>query len=290
MIRSMTGFGKAATEIPGKKISVEIRSLNSKQLDINTRMPWIYKEKEIEIREMLNRVLERGKIDFSVYVDVQDDQNAPKVNKEVVKNYYRQLKEVAGDLYIDADDQLLSIIMRMPETMRAEKESLSEDEWKILSDLIAEAARCVDEYRIEEGRAIEKDLKDKIASIRSLMKQIEPFEKSRVDNIRERIHTSLESLGTQNMDLNRFEQELLFYLEKLDINEEKVRLTKHCEYFLETIDLKESSGKKLGFISQEIGREINTIGSKANDATIQGLVVKMKDELEKIKEQVLNAL
>ena len=290
MIRSMTGFGKATTEIPGKKISVEIRALNSKQLDINTRMPWIYKEKEIEIRELLNRVLERGKIDFSVYVDVQDDQNAPRVNKEVVKNYYRQLKEVAGDLYIDADDQLLSIIMRMPETMRAEKESLSDEEWKILSDLIAEAAQLVDEYRIEEGRAIEKDLKDKIASISALMKEIEPFEKRRVDNIRERIHASLESLGTQNMDLNRFEQELLFYIEKLDINEEKVRLTKHCEYFLETIDLKESSGKKLGFISQEIGREINTIGSKANDATIQGIVVRMKDELEKIKEQVLNAL
>lgn len=286
----MTGFGKAATEIPGKKITVEIRSLNSKQLDISSRIPWVYKEKEIEMREIINRALDRGKIDFSIFVDVIDDSNAPTINKAVVKNYYRQLKEVAGDLYIDADDQLLSIIMRLPETLRTEKETMTEEEWTTLSALISEALELVDNYRTDEGRAIEKDLIERIKNISGMLGDIEPFEKSRVDNIRERILNNLASLGTEGNDMSRFEQELLFYLEKLDINEEKVRLTKHCDYFIETMALDGANGKKLGFISQEIGREINTIGSKSNDADMQGIVVRMKDELEKIKEQVLNVL
>lgn len=286
----MTGFGKATTEIPGKKITVEIRSLNSKQFDIYTKMPWIYKEKEIEIREMIHRVLDRGKIDFSIYADVLDEQNAPTINRGVVKNYYNQLKEVAGDLYIDADDQLLSIIMRLPETLRTEKESLSEEEWDILSALVDEASGMVVSYQEEEGKALEKDLQAKIIKIGDLLTEIEPFEKARVENIRGKILTSLSGLGSENIDMNRFEQELLFYLEKLDINEEKVRLSKHCDYFIETMSQEEANGKKLGFISQEIGREINTIGSKANDATMQGIVVRMKDELEKIKELVLNIL
>ncbi|MEZ4999944.1 MAG: YicC/YloC family endoribonuclease [Bacteroidales bacterium] len=290
MIRSMTGFGKSTTEIPGKKITVEIRSLNSKQLDISSRIPWVYKEKEIEMREIINRALDRGKIDFSIFVDVIDDSNAPTINKALVKNYYRQLKEVAGDLYIDADDQLLSIIMRLPETLRTEKETMSEEEWTTLSALISEALEMVDNYRADEGKSIEKDLKERISNISRMLEEIEPFEKSRVDNIRERILNNLASLGTEGTDMSRFEQELLFYLEKLDINEEKVRLTKHCEYFLETMALEGANGKKLGFISQEIGREINTIGSKSNDAAMQGIVVRMKDELEKIKEQVLNVL
>ncbi|MEZ5010600.1 MAG: DUF1732 domain-containing protein [Bacteroidales bacterium] len=286
----MTGFGKSTTEIPGKKITVEIRSLNSKQLDISSRIPWVYKEKEIEMREIINRALDRGKIDFSIFVDVIDDSNAPTINKALVKNYYRQLKEVAGDLYIDADDQLLSIIMRLPETLRTEKETMSEEEWTTLSALISEALEMVDNYRADEGKSIEKDLKERISNISRMLEEIEPFEKSRVDNIRERILNNLASLGTEGTDMSRFEQELLFYLEKLDINEEKVRLTKHCEYFLETMALEGANGKKLGFISQEIGREINTIGSKSNDAAMQGIVVRMKDELEKIKEQVLNVL
>lgn len=286
----MTGFGKAATEIPGKKITVEIRSLNSKQFDIYTKMPWIYKEKEIEIRELIHRGLDRGKIDFSIYVDVLNEQNAPVINQGVVKNYYNQLKEVAGELYIDADDQLLSIIMRLPETLRTEKESLSDDEWQVLADLINEAIQMVISYQSEEGKALGKDVVARIEKIAGLLKEIEPFEKSRVDNIREKILASLESLGSENIDMNRFEQELIYYLEKLDITEEKVRLRKHCDYFIETMSQGDANGKKLGFISQEIGREINTIGSKANDATIQGIVVRMKDELEKIKEQVLNIL
>lgn len=286
----MTGFGKAATEIPGKKITVEIRSLNSKQFDIYTKMPWIYKEKEIEIRELIHRGLDRGKIDFSIYVDVLNDQNAPVINQGVVKNYYNQLKEVAGELYIDADDQLLSIIMRLPETLRTEKESLSDDEWQVLADLINEAIQMVISYQSEEGKALGKDVVARIEKIAGLLKEIEPFEKSRIDNIREKILASLESLGSENIDMNRFEQELIYYLEKLDITEEKVRLRKHCDYFIETMSQGDANGKKLGFISQEIGREINTIGSKANDATIQGIVVRMKDELEKIKEQVLNIL
>lgn len=286
----MTGFGKATTEIPGKKITVEIRSLNSKQFDIYTKMPWIYKEKEIEIRELIHRGLDRGKIDFALYVDVLDDQNAPLINQAVVKNYYNQLKEVAGELYIDADDQLLSIIMRLPETLRTEKESLSDEEWEVLSGLINEALEMVTSYQSDEGRALAKDLESRIANISLLLAEIEPYEKARVENIREKILNSLASLGSENIDMNRFEQELLFYLEKLDINEEKVRLRKHCDYFIETMSQGDANGKKLGFISQEIGREINTIGSKANDATIQGIVVRMKDELEKVKEQVLNVL
>jgi len=286
----MTGFGKATTEIPGKKITVEIRSLNSKQFDIYTKMPWIYKEKEIEIRELIHRGLDRGKIDFALYVDVLDDQNAPLINQAVVKNYYNQLKEVAGELYIDADDQLLSIIMRLPETLRTEKESLSDEEWEVLSGLINEALGMVASYQADEGKALANDLESRIANISLLLEEIEPYEKARVENIRDKILNSLASLGSENIDMNRFEQELLFYLEKLDINEEKVRLRKHCDYFIETMSQGEANGKKLGFISQEIGREINTIGSKANDATIQGIVVRMKDELEKVKEQVLNVL
>jgi uncharacterized protein (TIGR00255 family) len=286
----MTGFGKATTEIPGKKINVEIRSLNSKQLDINAKMPWIYREKEIEIREIIQKSLERGKIDLSIFVDLQDDHSAPTINKEVVKSYYNQLKEVTGELYIDSDEQLLSVIMRLPETLRTEKEALTENEWEILSGLITDAIQQADKYRLDEGRALDKDIRFRIDNITTFLKEIEPFEQERIEKYREKILTALDSFSKENVDMNRFEQELIFYIEKLDINEEKVRLRKHCEYFLETIDSDGFNGKKMGFITQEIGREINTIGSKANDATIQGIVVRMKDELEKVKEQVLNIL
>jgi uncharacterized protein (TIGR00255 family) len=286
----MTGFGKATTEIPGKKINVEIRCLNSKQLDINAKMPWIYREKEIEIREIIQKSLERGKIDLSIFVDLQDDHSAPTINKEVVKSYYNQLKEVTGELYIDSDEQLLSVIMRLPETLRTEKEALTENEWEILSGLITDAIQQADKYRLDEGRALDKDIRFRIDNITTFLKEIEPFEQERIEKYREKILTALDSFSKENVDMNRFEQELIFYIEKLDINEEKVRLRKHCEYFLETIDSDGFNGKKMGFITQEIGREINTIGSKANDATIQGIVVRMKDELEKVKEQVLNIL
>lgn len=290
MIRSMTGFGKAIVETSGKNISVEIRSLNSKQTDINTRIPWVYKEKEIELRNILSRELERGKIDLFIFVDILEDQNVPVINKSVVKNYYRQLNDIAGELYIDSPDQLLPVIMRLPDTLRTEKEKLSEKEWKILQDLIKDAIGMIDDYRKEEGKAMETDIITRITNIQSFLDDIEPHEKQRIVTLREKLVNNLSSIPNQNIDMNRFEQELIFYLEKLDLNEEKVRLKKHCDYFLETINAGNSNGKKLGFISQEIGREINTIGSKANDATIQKIVVKMKDELEKIKEQVLNIL
>lgn len=286
----MTGFGKTEASIPGKKITVEIRTLNSKQTDINVKMPWLYKEKEIEIRNMISKSLRRGKIDFSVYVDIMGDQAAPIINKEVVKNYYSQLTDVAGELYIDSPDQLLSIIMRLPDTLRSEKEQLAEKEWQSLEKLITDALGMVDQYRTEEGKALLKDITGHINNIEELLKEIEPFEENRIETIKERILAAQKQSGTENLDMNRFEQELIYYLEKLDLNEEKVRLSKHCQYFIETAFNDESSGKKLGFISQEIGREINTIGSKANNAAIQKIVVRMKDELEKIKEQVLNIL
>lgn len=286
----MTGFGKTDADIPGKKISIEIRTLNSKQTDINVKMPWLYKEKEIEIRNMLSKALERGKVDFSIYVDIMSDQEVPQINKEVVKNYYSQLSEVAGELYIDSPDQLLSIIMRLPETLRSEKVQLTDDEWEALKKLINDAIEMVDTYRIAEGKALLADISAHIQNIEKLLKEIEPFEKERIEAVKERLMAAQKQSGVEDIDMNRFEQELIYYLEKLDINEEKVRLKNHCEYFIETASGHESNGKKLGFISQEIGREINTIGSKANNSAIQKVVVRMKDELEKVKEQVLNIL
>jgi len=286
----MTGYGKASAEFPGKKVTVEIRSLNSRQLDITSKMHWIYREKEIEIRNIVNRKLGRGKIDISLNVDVLDDQNVPAINKSAVRNYYNQLTEVAEELYMDSQEHLLSIIMHLPDILRNEKEELSEEEWKHIHSLINKALELIDDYRLEEGKALEIDLRERISNITSLLKSIEPLEEGRINSVRERISASLESLGPENIDNNRFEQEILFYLEKLDINEEKVRLRKHCDYFLEVIESEDNAGKKLGFIAQEIGREINTLGSKSNDADIQRIVVMMKNELEKVKEQVLNIL
>jgi len=291
MIKSMTGFGKSAAEIPQKKISVEIKSLNSKSLDLNARLPWIYKEKESEIRNIISQKLDRGKIDLNINFDVLDSEIVPLINKNVVKNYFTQLKEIAGELNINADDQLLSTIMRLPDALRTEKPELAEEEWLMVREKIVEAIEQLDGYRIEEGKSIEADLIRAVAKILTHLQNVEKFEGERITKIREKLKASLaENVGTENIDKNRFEQELIFYLEKLDINEEKVRLKKHCEYFLEKIASLPPNGKILNFIAQEIGREVNTIGSKANDASIQKLVVMMKDELEKIKEQSLNVL
>ena len=291
MIKSMTGFGKSAAEIPQKKISVEIKSLNSKSLDLNARLPWIYKEKESEIRNIISQKLDRGKIDLNINFDVLDSEIVPVINKNVVKNYFTQLKEIAGELNINADDQLLSTIMRLPDALRTEKPELAEEEWLIVRGKLVEAIEQLDGYRIEEGKSIEADLMRAVGKILTFLQNVEEFEGERIRKIREKLNTSLaENVGTENIDKNRFEQELIFYLEKLDINEEKVRLKKHCEYFLEKIASLPPNGKILNFIAQEIGREVNTIGSKANDASIQKLVVMMKDELEKIKEQSLNIL
>jgi uncharacterized protein (TIGR00255 family) len=291
MIKSMTGYGKSVAELPQKKITIEVKSLNSKQLDLNLKLPWLYKEKETEIRNILSQKLDRGKIDLSIGFDMLESDIIPVINKVVVKNYYNQMKDIADELGIKNEDQLLSTIMRLPDALRTEKPELSEEEWNLVKEKLTEAVEDLDKFRIEEGKSLEADLIRCTGKILTLLGEIEPFEASRIVKIREKLNASLEeNVGSENIDKNRFEQELIFYFEKLDINEEKVRLRKHCEYFLEKMSSQPPNGKILGFISQEIGREINTIGSKANDASIQKFVVMMKDELEKIKEQSLNAL
>ncbi|MCX6335130.1 MAG: YicC family protein [Bacteroidia bacterium] len=291
MIKSMTGYGKSVAELPQKKISIEIKSLNSKSLDLNARLPWLYKEKESEVRNIISQKLDRGKIDLNINFDALDSEIVPVINKNVVKNYFNQLKEIAGDLKINADDQLLSTIMRLPDALKTEKPELAEEEWLLVREKINEAVEQLDGYRIEEGKSLEADLIRAVGKILTLLQEVEKFEGDRITKIRERLNASLmDNVGIENIDKNRFEQELIFYLEKLDINEEKVRLKKHCEYFLEKMASLPPNGKILNFIAQEIGREVNTIGSKANDASIQKLVVMMKDELEKIKEQSLNVL
>jgi len=287
----MTGYGKAITETPQKKITIEIKSLNSKQLDLNTKMPWLYKEKEPEIRNLISQKLDRGKIDFSIFCDMLDEEVATVINKAAVKNYYNQFKEIASELKIDLDDQIFTAIMKLPDTLKTEKHEMPEEEWDLVRIQILESINQLDLYRIEEGNSIMTDLNKCIGKILSFLETIATFEQGRITKVREKLMALLEeNLGQENLDKNRFEQELIFYMEKYDINEEKVRLKTHCEYFLETVDTSSPNGKILNFIAQEIGREINTIGSKANDASIQKLVVMMKDELEKIKEQTLNVL
>ena len=291
MIKSMTGYGKAIAETPQKKITIEIKSLNSKQLDINTKLPWLYKEKEPEIRNMISQKLDRGKIDFSIFCDMLDDEVVSVINKTAVRNYYNQFKEIAADLKIDLDDQIFTAIMKLPDTLKTEKPEIPESEWENVKKQIIESITMLDLYRIEEGNSIMTDLKKCMGKILLLLEKVETFEAGRISKVREKLDSLLEeAVGKENVDKNRFEQELIFYLEKYDINEEKVRLKTHCDYFIETINTPAPNGKILNFISQEIGREINTIGSKANDASIQKLVVMMKDELEKIKEQTLNIL
>ncbi len=290
MIRSMTGYGSAYAETPVKKVTVELRSLNSKQIDINTKIPWYYKEKEIELRSKISQALLRGKVDLVISIDTLDDENLPTLNKDAIKNYYKQLIDVAGELYIENRKELLSIIMRLPETLKTDKQTVSDEEWETLNGLMDNAIIELDKFRLEEGKSIEKDMRERIRNIDACIKEIIPFEKERISRIREKIINNLKQLENENIDENRLEQEILYYIEKLDINEEKVRLKKHCDYFIETLETIDSQGKKLAFISQEIGREINTLGSKANDARIQRIVVMMKDELEKVKEQVLNVL
>jgi len=287
----MTGYGKAIAETPQKKITIEIKSLNSKQLDLNTKLPWLYKEKEPEIRNLISQKLDRGKIELAIFFDILDGEVATVINKSAVRNYYNQFKDIASDLKIDLDDQIFSAIMKLPDTLKTGKPDLPETEWIQVINKITESISMLDLYRIEEGKSIMTDFQKCIGKIMSLLDSVETFEAGRITRIREKLLTILaDNPGTENLDKNRFEQELIFYLEKYDINEEKVRLKTHCEYFLETTKTPSPNGKILNFITQEIGREINTIGSKANDASIQKLVVMMKDELEKIKEQTLNVL
>jgi uncharacterized protein (TIGR00255 family) len=287
----MTGYGKAFAETPQKKIIIEIKSLNSKQLDLNVKLPWLYKEKEPEVRNLVSQKLDRGKIDFVIYFDVLDDEVATVINKSAVKSYYKQFRDIADELNINLDDQIFSAIMKLPDTLRTEKSEMPENEWELVKANIMESLSMLDLYRIEEVNSIMTDMKKCIAKILSLLETVATFEAGRITRMREKLQNILEqSPATENIDKNRFEQELIFYLEKYDINEEKVRLKTHCDYFVETMNTPSPNGKILNFIAQEIGREINTIGSKANDASIQKLVVMMKDELEKIKEQTLNVL
>ena len=292
MIKSMTGFGKATADYGTKKVIVEVKSLNSKQLDINLRTPSLYKEKDIEIRNMIKNVLERGKVDMYIYFDNAEDEKDVAVNQSVVKQYYNQMLEVSSSLGIEIDKgELLQTVMRFPDTMQVKMDELDEEAWNALRSAIEKALFDVDQFRVQEGKVLIADILKRVDLIKSLAAEVPRFEKQRVVTIKQRLQDKMKEWGEiKNIDENRLEQEIIYYLEKLDITEEKVRLANHCKYFIETVEQEEAPGRKLGFIAQEIGREINTMGSKANDHDIQKLVVRMKDELEKIKEQSLNVL
>ncbi|WP_449017288.1 YicC/YloC family endoribonuclease [Prevotella sp.] len=292
MILSMTGYGKAVVAYKEKKINVEVKSLNSKSLDLSARIAPLYREKEMEIRRLLAQKLERGKVDFSLWVEKESTVDATPINAALIENYYKQIKAISESTGIPEPEDWFTTLLRLPDvTAKTEVEVLDEEEWLVAQQAINEAIEKLTEFRKQEGAALQKKFTEKIDNIANLLKSIEPFEKSRVPKIREKIIDGLKQIPEVDYDKNRLEQELIYYIEKLDINEEKQRLTNHLKYFHET--MKESGhgiGKKLGFIAQEMGREINTTGSKSNQAEMQNIVVKMKDELEQIKEQVLNAL
>jgi uncharacterized protein (TIGR00255 family) len=290
MIRSMTGFGSAAVEFQQKTISVEIKSINSKFFDLILRLPPFYREKEMELRTELSRAVERGKVEVTFNIETQEVNKKTNINMSLIKAYHDEFKKIDSELKISTPNYL-QIILTMPDVMINEKMVLAEEEWKAASKALMLAIENFQKFRKAEGGTMEKDIRQRIKSIVKGIKDLEKFENERINTVRKRLQSSLEEfIQVNNIDRNRFEQELIFYIEKFDLSEEKVRLNSHCEYFLLTIDEEGSSGKKLAFITQEIGREINTIGSKANDADIQKIVVFMKDELEKIKEQVLNIL
>lgn len=293
MIQSMTGYGKADCEFQNKKITVEVKALNSKQFDLNLKVPSIYKEKELEIRNELIKELERGKIDFYISVDTSSncEDTSAVLNASIIKGYYTQIVAISKDLGVDVPSDVMNVILRMPEVLKSDKQELSDEEWNNLIQCVRKAIKSLVDFRNQEGRALSEDITARINLIKSLSGELEKFENTRIEKIKVRIHQNLEEIiVSDKIDKNRFEEELIYYLEKFDITEEKVRLANHCLYFMETMNEKESVGKKLAFITQEIGREINTIGSKANDADMQKVVVKMKDELEKIKEQINNVL
>ena len=291
MIQSMTGYGKSVVTFNEKKISVEIKSLNSKNLDLSTRIAPLYREKEIEIRQMVAKSLIRGKVDFSIWVEKDNEADTTAINEVLVENYYRQIKQLSARTGIPEPEDWYATLLRMPDvTTKTEQETLDEAEWNVVTAAINEALKKIVAFRQQEGEALQKKLMEKVQNIGALMSSIEPYEKARVEKIRTRIIDSLKEIPDANYDQNRLEQELIYYIEKLDISEEKQRLFNHLKYFEETLNEAPGQGKKLGFIAQEMGREINTTGSKSNQAEMQNIVVRMKDELEQIKEQVLNAL
>lgn len=285
MIQSMTGFGKHVVQLPSKKITIELKSLNSKSLDINARIPQSYREKELELRKMIADELIRGKVDFGLYLEITGEETTAEVNQGVVKKYMQQLANIAkGD-----DVKLLEMALRMPDTMKTEKGDIDPSEYEAIKGAMKEALSEIRTFRNEEGQVLENDFTTRLKNLNALLEEVKTMDPERLDTVRERLEKAVADLKIE-LDANRFEQELIYYLEKYDITEEKVRLANHLDYFETTLKSADSNGKKLGFIAQEIGREINTIGSKANYAPMQQLVVQMKDELEKIKEQMLNVL
>ncbi|AXT51882.1 YicC family protein [Aquimarina sp. BL5] len=286
MIKSMTGFGKSILQLPTKKITIEVKSLNSKNLDLNARIPSQYREKELEMRKTIAKTLERGKVDFGLYVEVTAEENSTKINEDIVKDYIKQLETIynSGDKL-----EMMKMAVRMPDALKTERAEVDKKEFEAIKGGLLEALEAIENYRLDEGKALEKDFITRIKNISDLLTKVIEIDPERIEVVRERLHKAVSELKEQ-VDENRFEQELVYYLEKFDITEEKVRLANHLEYFTTTLNSKDSNGKKLGFITQEIGREINTVGSKSNYAPMQQLVVQMKDELEKIKEQLLNIL
>ncbi|NDV70128.1 YicC/YloC family endoribonuclease [Dysgonomonas sp. 25] len=289
MIQSMTGFGKASQDLDGRKVTVEIKSLNSKQLDLSVRIPNIYKEHEMTLRNSLARQLERGKVDFLIYIENTTSEASSAINQPILESYYNQIKESAKTLGIAEPTDWFQILTRLPDVMKYESQEADEQEWKNVLEIAGQAIEQLNNFRRQEGAMLQKLFEEKIQNIRALLAEVDQYDADRIEKIKSRITESLENLNV-DYDKNRFEQELIYYIEKLDINEEKSRLANHLSYFEKTMKEDKGQGKKLGFISQEIGREINTMGSKSNNAGMQQLVVRMKDELEQIKEQVLNVL
>ncbi len=288
MIQSMTGYGKSVLQLPTKKVTIEIKSLNSKNLDLNVRIPSYYKEKELSVRKKLAKALVRGKVDFSIFVEMTADETSTTVNHSVVKEYMQQLRNVVQTGRTD-DVSLLKMAITMPDALKTDREELDENEWNLINKNIDEAIEKIIQYRVDEAASLEIDFKERITNIKKYLDEVKALDEDRIANVKTRLQKAINDLQVE-IDTNRFEQELIYYLEKLDINEEKVRLENHLNYFLETLATTDSNGKKLGFIVQEMGREINTTGSKANFAPMQKAVIQMKNELEQIKEQILNVL
>ena len=287
----MTGYGKATAETGNRKVIVEIKSLNSKAMDISTKIIPAYRDKELDIRSRITAALERGKVDFALYIDTAATSGAQAINVPIFKSYLEQIKAVSAETGAPMPEDLFPVILRMPEVLSTnQQEEVSDEEWQAVSAAVDQAINALVDYRKAEGVALEKKFREKISNISALLASVEPYEKERVAKIKERMRTAMRDAVGKNYDENRFEQEMIFYIEKLDISEEKQRLTNHLDYFIKTLEEGHGQGKKLGFIAQEMGREINTLGSKSNQAEMQNIVVRMKDELEQIKEQVLNVM
>lgn len=290
MIKSMTGFGKVTAELPSKKVTIEIKALNSKQLDLSTRIPSLYREKEMEIRNLLLQNLERGKIEFNIFVEYIGRDTPTQINSTAIENYYTQIKEISEKLNMELPSDWFKVLLRLPDVIRTEVPEADETEWDVVESTIKKAIKQLVDFRMQEGNMLGKLFEEKVGNIAALLTEVEQYEGERIEKVKTRIQDNLEKIAGMDFDKNRFEQEMIYYIEKLDINEEKNRLDNHLKYFISTMKEDSSAGKKLGFIAQEMGREINTLGSKSNHVEMQKIVVRMKDELEQIKEQVLNVL